>query len=466
MTPDSTGSVLELTLRQASAALADRRVSSVELVEATLAQIENTEPKFHAYAYVAYENARNSASAADAELAAGYLRGPLHGIPIAVKDLLYTSDAPTEAGSRVLSGFVAPFDATVVKRLREGGAVIVGKVVTHEFAYGKDLAKTRNAWNHECNPGGSSAGSAVSVAVRSAYGSIGTDSGGSIRVPAALNGVVGLKPTYGRVSRHGVVPLSVSLDHVGPMARTVEDAALILQTIAGPDPRDATTLPGEVGDLCAHLGSGIAGMRIAVDRRYFFGDEMEDDVRSAALDAVEDLRRVGATIVEVGIPELDVAAEAGLTIMLAEASDFHRHMLRERGPDYDPGTRHMLELGELVFAGDYLVAQRARARIVEAMRRVFDEHRLDALVAPTMPLTAKPVQTMSPGAVMRYSFPANLTGQPAISVPCGFSSDGKPIAIQFHGRPECEAQLLRIAGTYEQIHRWHAHSPVPLGTRD
>jgi aspartyl-tRNA(Asn)/glutamyl-tRNA(Gln) amidotransferase subunit A len=324
---------------------------------------------------------------------------------------------------KVLAGFAPAYDATVVRRLRDDGAIIVGKV-THEFAYGKNASATRNAWNRGCNPGGSSAGSGVSVAVRSAFGSIGTDSGGSVRVPAALNGVVGFKATYGRVSRHGVVPLSFSLDHVGPLARTVEDASLILEVIAGRDPIDLATLETSHGDFCGELEDGAAGLRIGIDREYCFASVVNDDVRAATLAVVDELRADGAILVETRVPELDVSAEAGLSVMLAEASDFHRHSLRTRPDDYDAGPRHMLKLGELVSASDYLLAQRARRRLLPAMRRVFDVHHLDALVAPTMPMTAQPVHMMPPDAVMKYSFPANLTGQPALSVPCGFRLTG------------------------------------------
>ncbi len=462
----------ELTISEAAAALAARSVSSAEVLEATLARIEETEPLVHAYAFVLADAARESARLADEEIAAGRRRGPLHGIPIGVKDLCYTAGAPTEAGSRALAGFVAPYDAAVVARLREAGAVIVGKTVTHEFAYGQNVPPTRNPWDPACYPGGSSAGSGVAVAARSAFGAIGTDTGGSIRVPASVNGVVGLKPTFGRVSRYGVMPMSSSLDHVGPLARTVEDTGLLLQAVAGYDPQDTTSADEPVPDFLAGLDGGARGVRLGAERNYYFYEHLAPEVRSAVERALEELSRLGAELVELRIPELELAVTVGLTILLPDTSAYHRRLLRERGGDYDPGTRLMLELGEFVPATHYVTAQRARTVLRDSVRRAFREHRLDALVGPTLPLTSVPVEQLSVALAaedgetalstfVHHCIPANVSGQPALSVPCGFSSAGLPIGLQLVGRPFDEATLFRVAHAYERAMPWHERRPEP-----
>lgn len=450
----------ELSIREAGERIARRDVSSLELTEAVLSRIEQTESIVHAYVTVLAEAARASARKADDELARNQRRGALHGIPVAVKDLCYTTDAPTEAGSKLLRGFLAPYDATVVTKLREAGAVLVGKTVTHEFAYGQDVPPTRNAWDARCYPGGSSAGSGVSVACGSAYGAIGTDTGGSIRVPASVNGVVGLKPTFGRVSRHGVIPMSASLDHVGPLTRTVEDCALLLQAIAGFDPNDASSVKEPVDDYLANIGNGARGVRLGVDRSYFFYEHVAPDVRSAVEAAISTLEAAGATIVELTIPELELMAPVGLTLLFPDTSAFHRKFLRDPGSEYDPATRLMLELGEFISASDYVTAQRARTVLRDAVKNAYASHNLDALIAPTIPVTTMPVEQLSVelgaaggetalSAFVRFGIGANVTGQPSLSVPCGFSRDSLPIGFQLIGRPFAEATLFRIARTYE-----------------
>jgi aspartyl-tRNA(Asn)/glutamyl-tRNA(Gln) amidotransferase subunit A len=463
----------DLTLRRAGDLLAARQTTSLELVEATLGQLESTEPYVHAYAYVAADQARAAAVAADEELARGVRRGPLHGIPVGVKDLLYTSDMPTEAGSKVLAGFVPDFDAEAVRRLRDAGAVVVGKTVTHEFAYGQDVPPTRNAWNQACYPGGSSAGSGVAVAVRSAFGALGSDTGASIRIPGSVNGVVGVKPTFGRVSRHGVVGMSPSLDHVGPLARTVEDAALILNAIAAYDARDPASLDVPDEDFTRELGDRVEGLRIGVDRDYYFSEFVRDDVRAATLAAIEELERQGATIVEVRIEEMQLMSDVGLVLVLTDTSDYHRRLLRTRAGDYTPGVRLMLELGNLVPATAYLAAQRARESMRRAVRAAFDQHRLDALAAPTIPRTTMPLDELmvAPGdgdesvllSFLHHNIPSNLTGQPALSVPCGFSSEELPIGLQLIGRPLGEARLFRIAHAYERAMPFYERKPPVAG---
>lgn len=462
--------LLELTIADAAALLRKHAVSSTELVEATLERIEETEPQVHAYARVFGEDARRAASQADRELAHGHSRGPLHGVPIAVKDICYTKGIPTEAGSRVRAGFIPTYDATVVRRLYDAGAVITGKTVTHEFAYGVNTPATRTAWDLTCYPGGSSTGSGVSVSVRSAFGALGTDTGGSIRVPAFINGIVGLKPTFGRVSRYGVVPLAASLDHVGPLTRTVEDCAILLQGIAGYDPFDSGSIDEPVPDYRADLEAGVNQLVLGVERDYSFYAGVSDDVRAAVERVLAELQQQGARIVEVKVPELDLMTQTGMTILLAEASTVHRDLLRQHAAEYDPATRLMIELGEFIPATHYLRAQRARAVLKSAMKSVFQAHGLDAMLWPTMPLTTVPLEDLPAPrrdgaegtpilAYIHHTFSANVTGQPALSVPCGLSGSGLPIGFQLLGRPYDEAMIFRIARSYERSYNWPALKP-------
>ena len=460
----------QLTISAASDLLRRRVISAVELTDATLQRIEATDAVVQAYVLVLVERARRSAYQADRELAQGRWRGPLHGIPLAVKDICYMRDLPNEAGSHALAGFVPGYDATVVRRLEDAGAVIVGKTVTHEFAYGVNTPPTRTAWDLTCYPGGSSAGSGVSVTVRSAFGAIGTDTGGSIRIPAAINGIVGLKPTYGRVSRYGVVPLGTSLDHVGPLTRTVEDCAIVLQAIAGYDPADGGSVDEPVPDYRAGIEDGAAGLVVGIDRPYFFYEGVTPDVRRAVDEVIETLRGEGATIVDVELPELSWSPPVLMTIMASEASTVHRRLLRERPDDYDPATRRSLEMGEFIPATHYLLAQRARGLLRNRMKELFAAHRLDAFLSPTMPVTTVPLPELFaeradyPGespilSMIHHTFSANLTGQPALSAPCGFSSAGLPIGFQVLGRPFDEATLFQLARAYEREHAWSTMQP-------
>ena len=460
----------ELTISEASDLLAKREISAVELVEATLSRIDETEAKVKAFVRVLDGEARRTAQHLDRETAQGLRRSPLHGIPIAVKDTCYTKDIPTECGSKVFSGFLPPYDATVVRRLRDAGTILIGKTVCHEFAYGVNEPPTRNPWNISCYPGGSSAGSAVSVAVRSAFGSIGSDTGGSIRIPASMNGIVGLKPTYGRVSSYGVIPLAASLDHVGALTRTVEDCARMLQVIAGYDPLDQGSINHPVPDYCADLENGLSGIRIGLERDYFFYEGVTEDVREAVAKVIADYEDDGAEFVELKIPELESSIEVVSTIMLAEASTYHRHLLRDHASEYDPATRGMLELGEFVPATHYLTAQRARSLIKNKMAEFFKSHNLDAMLWPTIPLPTVPLDELFDGrrdrpdetpmqAYIHHTFSANITGQPAITVPCGLSNTGLPIGFQLLGRPFAEGTLFRLARGYERMHKWYALSP-------
>jgi aspartyl-tRNA(Asn)/glutamyl-tRNA(Gln) amidotransferase subunit A len=452
-----------LTLRAAAEEIAAGSLSSIQLVEAVLDRIDETEALIQAYAHVMRDSALAAAVRADEEIAQGMTRGPLHGIPIGVKDVFATHDAPTEAGSRVLAGFVPPEDAHAVRRLREAGAVIIGKLVTQEFAFGSELPPTRNAWNASYYAGGSSAGAGAAVAVGSAFAALGTDAGGSVRMPAALNGVVGLKPTFGRLSTEGVIGSLPSLDHVGIVTRSVADCALMLDAmvtsngdLAGGTDEFASAL------LQAEPESGARGMRLGVAGRWL-DREIEPDVRRLVGVGLDQLAQLGATLVPVDVPSLGFCVEVGLTIFLAEAAAIHRHWLAKQLRDYRPETRRMLELGSLLPASHVEAAQRARSMICAEVETAFKSARLDVLVTPTLPRAAPPVDEMVPPVALHdfigYTMPANLTGLPAISVPCGFAESGLPIGLQLIGRPFAEQTVLCIAGAYEKATSWHLCRP-------
>jgi aspartyl-tRNA(Asn)/glutamyl-tRNA(Gln) amidotransferase subunit A len=367
-----------------------------------------------------------------------------------------------------MAGFVPAFDAMAVQRLYAAGAIVIGKTVTHEFAYGVNEPPTRSPWLLEGYPGGSSAGSGAAVAARSAFAALGTDTGGSIREPAALNGLVGLKPTFGLVGRSGIVPLSESMDHAGPITRTVKDCALLLQAIAGFDGGDAGSIRRSLPDYAADLERPVAGLTVGVERGFFFQDQVRPEVRAAVNGVIDEMAELGVRIVEVSMPELVGMEATGLTILLVEASANARSVLRERGRDLDANTRRMFEIGELVPATHYLAAQRAREVLKDATRRLFQDHGLDALISPALPSTTYRVDLalevdecgQDPmSAALKYSIPANVTGLPAITVPCGFSAAKLPIGFQLMGRPFAESTLFRLAHAYERNHAWHAEKP-------
>jgi Asp-tRNA(Asn)/Glu-tRNA(Gln) amidotransferase A subunit family amidase len=429
-------------------------LTSVELTESLLRRIKETEPLVHAYAHVCAESAMRSALAADERRAAGEDL-PLLGIPLAIKDNIETVDAPTEVGSRVMRGHRPLRDATVVERLRAAGAVILGKTVTHEFAYGLNTPPTRNPWDLDRFPGASSAGSAVAVAVGSAFGALGTDTAGSVRTPAAVNGIVGFKPTYGRISRAGVFPASPSLDHVGMLARTVEDCTLLFEAICDPGPSRPA----------ADTTVDLRGVRLGVERPYFFDYlEVQDGIRDAAEQAIEVLSSLGAEVVEVSVPELGFASAAGSIINLVENSAWHQRLLHTHYCDYEPETRRMLSLGSLIPAAAYVNAQKARRVIVDALHRTYREHGLTALVGPTIPTVAhvltdpplSPTPRLSP--LVHHNYPANLAGLPALSVPCGFSDD-LPVGLHITGRPFGDDNVMRVGLAYQRATRWSSCFP-------
>ncbi|WP_030953228.1 amidase, partial [Streptomyces sp. NRRL S-481] len=428
----------ELTLSAAADAIRARQLSPVELTDSVLERVDQVEPRLGAYVTVRAEQARRAAREAEDDIAAGRYRGPLHGIPMGLKDLIDVAGVATSAGSRVRSGHRARADSTVAARLVSAGAVLVGKTHTHEFAYGLTTPQTRNAWDPRRIAGGSSGGSAVAVATGTATFALGTDTGGSVRVPAALNGVVGLKPTYGLVPRDGVTSLSWSLDHVGPVTRTVEDAALVLDAVAGHGPRD----PASVTPPPAHYRPGpdpdLTGLRIGVPRTYYF-DHVDTEVEAAVRRATGRLEELGARLVEVGIPMTRYVQATQWGLMVPEATAYHEGTLRTVPELYQADVRILLEAGELMTAGDYLRAQRSRALMRQGWEDLLRE--VDLIVAPSVPATAveagQETITWPDGTVegvadayVRLSAPANITGVPSLSVPVGHDTAGLPIGMQ------------------------------------
>ncbi|MEV5508692.1 amidase [Streptomyces orinoci] len=437
----------ELTLTAAAEAIRQRRLSPVELTESVLDRIQQMEPRLNAYVTVTADRARRAALEAEREAAAGRFRGPLHGIPMGLKDLIDVAGLATTASSRVRHGHRAQSDSTVAARLAAAGAILVGKTHTHEFAYGLTTPQTRNAWDPGRVAGGSSGGSAVAVAAGGATFALGTDTGGSIRVPAALNGVVGLKPTYGLVPTEGVTPLSWSLDHVGPITRTVADAGLVLTALTGAGPAH---LPDPAGEL--------TGLRVGVPRNYYF-ERTDPEVESAVRRAIGRLEALGARLVEVEIPMTRHIQATQWGLMVPEATAYHAPTLRTAPDLYGADVRVLLEAGEPMDAGDYLRAQRARTLMRREWARMLAE--VDVIAAPTVPVTAVPsgresitwadgmVESVS-DAYVRLCAPANITGVPSLSVPVGRDGAGMPIGMQLLGRPFAEATLLRVGNAYER----------------
>ncbi|MGW3209792.1 amidase [Streptomyces sp. NPDC001135] len=453
----------ELSLTAAADAIRARQLSPVELADSVLERIAQAEPRLRAYVTVTAERARTAARAAEHDIAAGRYLGPLHGIPMGVKDLIDVAGAATTASSRVRDDHSAQTDSTVAARLAEAGAVLLGKTHTHEFAYGLTTPQTHNAWDTGRVAGGSSGGSAVAVAAGMATFALGTDTGGSIRVPAALNGVVGLKPTYGLVPRHGVTSLSWSLDHVGPIARTVEDAALVLAALAGHDPRDPASLTTPATDYRPVAGTDLTGLRVGVPRTYYF-DQVAPEVEAAVRRAIDQLQALGARLVEVEIPMTRYIQATQWGLMVPEATAYHEATLRTVPELYQDDVRVLLEAGELMPAGDYLRAQRSRTLMRQEWARMLTE--VDVIAAPTVPATAvragQETITWADGSVegvsdayVRLSSPANITGVPSLSMPVGHDTAGLPIGMQLLGRPLQESVLLRVGHAYEQTQPAH-----------
>ena len=453
-----------------AARIRSRALSSVEIVEDLLARIDRYRG-LNAFITVTAEVARAQARDADREIAAGRYRGPLHGIPVSLKDLIDTRGIRTTCGSRILAERVPEEDATVMARLRQAGVVLLGKAALHEFAYGvttnnPHFGPTRNPWDPARIPGGSSGGSGAAVAAGLGPVSIGTDTGGSIRIPGALCGVVGLKPTYGRVSRHGIFPLAWSLDHPGPLTRTAEDAALVLQAIAGPDPADPATVGHDVPDFMEALRRPPSGVRLGVVADEYHR-EMTNDVRAAFDEALRVLRSLGMPVENVRFPRPAEATIAQTTIIMSESASVHERWLRDRPQDYGADVLARLRRGQFFAATHYLRAQRVRALVIEEVGQVLRS--CSALVLPTVPFVAPRIDqdTVAIGdhridvrsAATRMTRLANLTGLPAVTVPCGWGEGGLPVGLQVVGRPMDEGTVLAIAHAYQQATVWHTRRP-------
>ena len=439
-----------------------RKLSPVEYATDCLRRIDRLDPALHSYVTVTPERALADARAAEAALWRGDA-GPLCGVPIAYKDLYATRGILTTAGSALLADWVPEADSACVRRLQDAGMVMLGKLITHEFAFGIQFPghrfpAARNPWNVDHIPGGSSSGSGAALAAGLTVGALGSDTGGSIRGPAAFCGIVGLKPTYGRVSRAGVVTLSWTLDHTGPMARTVEDCAYLLQALAGYDADDPASSREPVGDYLASLGSGVRGLRIGVPRVYFH-DGIDPEVASAFEKAVETLGRLGADVRAVEIPHVE-DVPSFMVIMLAEAFAYHERDLRTRPELFGDVLREKLMIGGLLTANEYVQAQRLRARVQAETARVLKD--VDLLASPTAIVPAPPFSVVwDPDFPFSRSNmpPFNVTGLPALALPCGFSSTGLPLSLQLAGRPFDEATVLRAGHAYEQATEWHRRRP-------
>ncbi|HZU04538.1 MAG TPA: Asp-tRNA(Asn)/Glu-tRNA(Gln) amidotransferase subunit GatA [Chloroflexota bacterium] len=477
----------QLTLLEARALLRAREISAVELTDAYLARIAALEPRLRAFVTVTADLARLQARAADVRLAAGE-EAPLLGLPLALKDILCTAGVRTTCSSRILENFVPPYDAAVVERLRAAGAVVLGKTNLDEFAMGSSTENsaffpTRNPWDLARVPGGSSGGSAAAVAAGEAPAALGTDTGGSIRQPAALCGIVGLKPTYGRVSRYGLVAFASSLDQIGPMARTAADCALLLGVIAGHDPRDATALPDPVPDYLAELEGDLRGLRVGVPREYFAAG-LEPGVEAAVRAAIAQLAALGASVDEVSLPHTEYGVAAYYLIAPAEASaNLARYdgvkygysvaaptlldsYFRTRAEGFGPEVKRRIMLGTYALSAGYydayyLKAQKVRTLIKSDFDRAFE--RFDVLATPTSPTVAFRLGERVADPLAMYlsdvcTIPVNLAGLPGVSVPCGFV-DGLPVGLQLIGPPLSEGRLLRVAHCYQQATDWHRRTP-------
>lgn len=462
-------------IREAAEEIRSGIITPTELVLETLAHIEAHEEAIQAFVPVMREQALQDAEVAERELRTGLNRGPLHGIPIAIKDIIAVKGVRTTASSRVLADHISQEDATVVELLRKAGAIIIGKTNTFEFAYGPYAPPTRNPWKQTHTTGGSSGGSAAAIAAGMVLAAIGTDTGGSIRIPAACCGITGLKPTYGRVSCYGVIPLSWSLDHVGPMGHSAADCALIFDAIAKYDPRDPNSVSGSPTSpnrSTATLIEGaegrgpmsLQGLTLGVPQESFFAP-LHPEVRQSWRAALRVLEEADALLVDVELPRPTL--DQYRTVQMPEATLAHmqKGWLTERLDLYSDIVRERLLQGQTVTAVDYLQAQHDRRVFSVTLRTVMQ--RVDAFVLPTLPIPAVPVALMgqdieidgitenATAALLRLTMPFNLAGLPAVSCPCGFTADGLPIGLQIAGKPFEEATVLRIAHAYQQLTDWH-----------
>jgi aspartyl-tRNA(Asn)/glutamyl-tRNA(Gln) amidotransferase subunit A len=460
-----------LTIERAGWLLRARKVSAVELARATLDRIQALDGKMRAFVTVTADLALVQARRADREMAMGAYRGPLHGVPVSLKDVYRTKGILTTAGSKILADFIPDKDAAATSRLAKAGAVLVGKANLHEFAIGVTTdnpfyGTCRNPWSLGCVPGGSSGGSAAAVAAGLGLASLGTCTGGSIRIPAAFCGVVGFKPTYGVVPRTGIVPVSFSLDHGGPMARTAADAAAVLELIAGPDGRDPSAVTARLPSARRVRARSLKGLRVGVPINHYF-ELIDGEVEALVRAAIVEIRRLGASVVQVNVPDVEVALDTCHVVAGSESASYHRRWLLTRPQDYGADTRDYLTAALTYRAADYLQAQSVRARIRQSLREVF--RRVDVIVSPTVGVPAFPTgqvdvridKRLVPAlsVVARNTCIANLTGEPAVSVPCGLTRAGLPVGLQIHGPAMADMTVLRVAHAYERTREWTSRTP-------
>jgi aspartyl-tRNA(Asn)/glutamyl-tRNA(Gln) amidotransferase subunit A len=459
--------------RQLAALIKSREISPVDLVRAYLDRIEALNPTLNAFITVTADHALARAREAEKEIAAGKYRGPLHGIPYAPKDILATKGIRTTNGSKVTADWVPTYESTITARLNKAGAIMLGKLNLLEFAMGSGVVSgfgpARNPWDPAYGPGGSSSGSGTALAAYMTPLAVGTDTGGSIRNPAAMCGIVGLKQTYGRVSRYGVTTLSWTLDHAGPMTKTVADAAAMLQVMAGPDPKDATAARDAVPDYPKVLTGDVKGLRIGVPTNYFF-DDANPELSAAVRRAIDHLKQMGAKVVDVAVPHANLAGSAGWIIAMAEGACFHEKRLKEKPQLFDPLVRERLEAAKFYPAVDYIKAMRIRTILMDEMRRAFQKCDVMAVPGGGPAGTLEPPETarsdVKPGSRSTpfrggTTFIGDMTGQPAIVIPCGFTQGPPvlPLTIQFYGKPFDEAALFRVSHAYESTTDWHTRRP-------
>jgi len=460
-----------VTIQQVAPDIRAGKVSPVELTKQALDRIRRHQPAVNAYITVMEESALAQAAQAEREIRTGHYRGPLHGIPYAAKDLFYTKGVATTAGSKILRDFKPDYDAAAIERLREAGAVLMGKVGLHEFAYGitsnnPHFGPVRNPWDTTRIPGGSSGGSTAALGADQCLFSLGSDTGGSVRIPASYCGVVGLKPTFGRISRYGVWPLGHTFDTVGHFAHSVADAAAVLAALAGPDPHDDSSATEPAPRVELPPDAKLNRYRIGLASGYFF-QRIEPDVEKAVRAAVEQLRGLGAEIIDVNIPDMEELTVLHRLILLSEATALHRRRLKTRRADIGPDVRALLDQGQFITAADYLDAQRRRRQFVHTLNKLFDQ--VDVIVTPAAPNTAPKIgdATVEIGgqkedarlAATRFVRALNLAGVPVLTVPCGLDSKGLPIGLQIFGRAFDEASVLLVGHAYEQVSGWNHRRP-------
>lgn len=453
----------EMTITELAPLIKQKKVSPKEVTQSVVNQIERLNPKLNAFIDVTAEKAIQQAAAAEAEIMDGHYRGPLHGIPMALKDNMYIKNERTTMGSKIHQDFIPTVNATVVGKLAANGVVFTGKLNLHEYAWGATndnphFGACRNPWNPELISGGSSGGSGVSTAADMTIATLGTDTGGSIRIPSSFCGITGLKPTHGLVSKYGVFPLAWSLDHVGPMTKTAEDAAHVLQAIVGFDAKDPTSVQVDSVVYAEALTGSVKGLRIGINEEYFFR-QVDQGVETAVRKAIASLEAAGATVEVVKVPALSLAEYSEMITIITEASAIHHQHLLEREEDFGEDVRFLLKLGELPSGVDYLQAQQIRAQLNHDFQKMFQT--VDVMISPTLPFLPPKVGSAT-GRIngedvslldhfIRFTGPLNLTGLPAISVPCGFADD-LPVGMQIVGPTFSETRLLNVAYTLEQLH--------------